>query len=186
MGDASSANEKQRQFYFDMKIPLPGPYSMNEWLAGHTTNNKLHHLCQHKCEKSPGNLTLAKRIHPYLQWLTPSKKAVETACSFTCLFARKVFLLLKVKNKQLQQPFICLEITISTRKYVHKCGLQRYWRTILDKTYQYVLKEQPYTGQERNWEQGDHFPFKFKCHYEMVSKNQTHQERLHMSQTHLI
>ena len=40
MGDASSANEKQRQFYFDMKIPLPGPYSMNEWLAGHTTIKK--------------------------------------------------------------------------------------------------------------------------------------------------
>lgn len=70
-------NEKQGQFYFHTKSPPPGPYSMNEWLVGYTANNKLHQLCQHKCEKSMGKLRLAKGIPPYLLLLTLPRKLLS-------------------------------------------------------------------------------------------------------------
>lgn len=101
--------EKQWQFYFHIKIPLPGPYSMNEWLVRHTANNKIRQLCQHKCKESTGKLRLATEFLPYLQCLTPSKKAAELP-AYLRVHTPGRYYFLKVKINSSCRLFLVLKL----------------------------------------------------------------------------
>lgn len=112
---------------------------------------------------------LAKRIRPYLQKILLPRKLWRLLASFTCLFARKVFLLLKMKINSSNNLFSVLKSLFLLGKYVHKWDLLRY-RELYWTNIPVRVEGATCTGQERNWEQGGHFPFNSNVKQERCQK----------------